>query len=63
MIDYCSLNSPLPEPITAEDVAHTAAFLASPLGAGITGATIYVDKGFNVMGMATDPSALPPAAG
>ena len=27
-----------------------AAFLASPLGSGITGTTVYVDKGYHAMG-------------
>ena len=51
MIAHTSKNSPLPEPIRADDVAGAAAFLASPLAAGVTGATLYVDKGYNVMGM------------
>jgi enoyl-[acyl-carrier protein] reductase I len=50
MIEYCKANSPLPEAITARDVGATAAFLASPLAAGITGTTVFVDKGFHVMG-------------
>ena len=52
MVDYASANSPLTDPLTPRDVATTAAFLASPLGGGITGATVYVDKGYHVMGMA-----------
>ena len=52
MVDYCRANSALPEAVTAEDVGNTAAFLASPLAAGITGATVYVDKGYHAMGMA-----------
>jgi enoyl-[acyl-carrier protein] reductase I len=58
MIDYCKANSPLPEAVTAAEVAHTAAFLASPLGSGITGATIYVDKGYHAMGTAVDRPTL-----
>lgn len=54
MIDYAERNSPLPQPITAADVGATAAFLCSPLGAGITGTTVYVDKGFHTMGLAVD---------
>ncbi len=50
-IDYYAKNSPLPEVNTAEDVGHTAAFLCSPLAAGITGSTVYVDKGYHVMGI------------
>jgi enoyl-[acyl-carrier protein] reductase I len=56
MVDYCRQNSPLPEAVTAQDVGNTAAFLASPLGAGITAATIYVDKGYHSMGMAIPES-------
>ena len=52
MIDYCQQNSPLAEPVTADDVGNTACFLASPLSAGITGSTVYVDKGYHTMGMA-----------
>jgi enoyl-[acyl-carrier protein] reductase I len=54
MIEYCKANSPLPEAIAARDVGATAAFLCSPLGAGITGTTVYVDKGYHSMGMAID---------
>jgi enoyl-[acyl-carrier protein] reductase I len=60
MVEYCRVNSPLPEELDAMDVGHTAAFLASPLAAGITGATVYVDKGYHAMGMAVDiPTAAP----
>ena len=52
MIDYCKANAPLQEPVTADDVGNTACFLASPLAAGITGSTVYVDKGYHAMGMA-----------
>ena len=58
MIEYCKANSPLPAEITAEEVGATAAFLASPLAAGITGTTIYVDKGYHSMGVAVDRPAL-----
>lgn len=54
MIDYCKANSPLPEELSAREVGDAAAFLLSPLGSGITGATIYVDKGYHAMGVAVD---------
>jgi enoyl-[acyl-carrier protein] reductase I len=54
MVDYCKANSPLPEPLNAREVGATAAFLASSLASGITGATIYVDKGYHTMGVAVD---------
>ena len=52
MVEYYAANAPLCEPLTAREVGTTAAFLASPLGSGITGTTIYVDKGYHAMGMA-----------
>ncbi len=57
LVDYYKLNSPLPEVLTATEVAYAAAFLCSPLSSGITGSTTYVDKGYNAMGMAV---AMPP---
>jgi enoyl-[acyl-carrier protein] reductase I len=55
MIEYGKANSPLPQAIDAREVGAAAAFLCSPLASGITGSTLYVDKGFNVMGMAKTP--------
>jgi enoyl-[acyl-carrier protein] reductase I len=52
MVDYCAGNSPLTEPLQAEEVGHAAAFLSSPLATGITGTVVYVDKGYHSMGMA-----------
>jgi len=54
MVDYYAANAPLPEPTTADDVGSTAAFLCSPLAAGITGETLHVDKGYHIMGMPAD---------
>ena len=61
MIAYAAANSPLPRPIEAEEVGSTAAFLCSPLARAITGSVIFVDNGFNVMGMAVPGSAAEPA--
>ncbi len=52
MVAYCAENTPLPEALQAEEVGSVAAFLASPLASGITGTTVYVDKGYHAMGMA-----------
>jgi enoyl-[acyl-carrier protein] reductase I len=57
MIAYTKANSPLERSIEAADVGNTAAFLASPLAAGITGTTVYVDNGYHAMGMAVAPPA------
>jgi enoyl-[acyl-carrier protein] reductase I len=54
MISYNQRNSPLTDPLTAEEVGNTAAFLSSPLASGITGTVVYVDKGFAAMGIAVD---------
>jgi len=51
MIDYAAQRSPLPRGITPEEVANTTAFLCSPLASGITGHVLYVDCGYNVMGV------------
>jgi hypothetical protein len=45
-------GSPLPEALDAREVGTAAAFLASSLASGITGTTLYVDKGFAAMGKA-----------
>lgn len=42
---------PLKEEITIEDVGGTAVFLASDLSKKITGDVIYVDSGYNIMGI------------
>ncbi|HEU4526009.1 MAG TPA: enoyl-[acyl-carrier-protein] reductase [Gemmatimonadales bacterium] len=55
MIEYTTANAPLPRPIRATDVGHTAAFLSSPLAAAITGSVVYVDNGYHAMGMAVAP--------
>ena len=52
MVAYCAANSPLPDPLTAEEVGTASAFLVSPLASGITGTIVYVDKGYHSMGMA-----------
>ena len=51
MVDYCAANSPLTDPLQADDVGRVAAFLSSDLAAGITGTIVYVDKGYHSMGM------------
>jgi enoyl-[acyl-carrier protein] reductase I len=54
MVDYCVANQPLAEALTAAEVGTAAAFLSSSLASGITGTTLYVDKGYHAMGMAVD---------
>jgi len=59
MVKYCQTNTPLPEVLEAVEVGHATAFLCSPLASGITGATVYVDKGYHSMGMAVDGATVP----
>jgi enoyl-[acyl-carrier protein] reductase I len=51
MIDYAAQRSPLPRGITPEEVANATVFLCSPLASGISGHVLYVDCGYNVMGV------------
>ena len=51
MINYAAQRSPLPRPIRAEEVANATVFLCSPLASGITGQVLYVDCGYNTMGV------------
>ena len=50
MVKYYAQNAPLPHELSAAEVGNAAAFLCSDLGSGITGTTIYVDKGYHAMG-------------
>ena len=43
--------APMRENITIEDVGNAAVFLASDLSTHITGDVLYVDSGFNIMGV------------
>ncbi len=43
-------RAPLKRNVDVNEVAATAVFLASEGGSGITGETIYVDCGYNIMG-------------
>lgn len=46
--------APLKRNITLEDVGKSALYLASDLSSGTTGDVIFVDSGFNIMGVCTD---------
>jgi enoyl-[acyl-carrier protein] reductase I len=51
MIAYAEEGAPLPEPLRAQEVGNSAAFLLSDLASAITGVTLYVDKGMHAMGV------------
>jgi enoyl-[acyl-carrier protein] reductase I len=44
-------RSPLRRNVTQEDVANTALFLCSEMGAGVTGEVVHVDCGYNILGL------------
>ena len=44
-------HSPLKRNVTIEDVGGTALYLASEASRGVTGETLYVDSGYNIMGL------------
>ncbi|MGH8149594.1 MAG: enoyl-ACP reductase FabI [Steroidobacteraceae bacterium] len=49
--------APLRRNVTLEDVGNAAAFLCSDLAAGITGEILYVDGGFNTVGMSFEQAS------
>jgi enoyl-[acyl-carrier protein] reductase I len=44
-------KTPLRRNVTQADVGNAALFLCSDLGAGVTGEIMYVDAGYNIMGL------------
>jgi len=51
MIRHVEEIAPLKRTVTQLEVGNTAAFLCSDLSSGITGQVIYVDAGYEIMGM------------
>ncbi len=51
MLSYHSKVAPLRRDTTTEDVGKTALWLCSDWASGVTGEVIYVDGGWNIMGM------------
>jgi enoyl-[acyl-carrier protein] reductase I len=51
MLSHVAEIAPLRRNVTPEDVGNAAAFLCSDLAAAITGEILYVDNGFNTVGM------------
>jgi enoyl-[acyl-carrier protein] reductase I len=51
MFDHTERKAPLKHNIDADEVGKTAAFLLSDHASGITGENIFVDAGFNIVGL------------
>jgi enoyl-[acyl-carrier protein] reductase I len=58
MIAYSYENAPVQKEMAAPEVGAVAAFLLSPLASAVTGHTMYVDNGLNIMGLAVDSTTL-----
>ena len=51
ILEYMEKSAPMRKNIDQDDVAKTALFLLSGLSSGITGQTIFVDNGYNIIGV------------
>ncbi len=51
MIHHVEQVAPLRRTVTQIEVGNAAAFLCSDLASGITGQVLYVDAGYEIMGM------------
>jgi len=54
MLTHMEQVSPIRRNVTPDDVGNAAAFLCSDLAAGIAGEILYVDGGYNIIGMHLD---------
>lgn len=53
MLHFSEKAAPLRRLVTQEDVGKTALWLCSDLSSAITGEVVYVDAGYNIMGLPT----------
>ena len=51
MLEHVEQTSPLRRNVNIEEVGNVAAFLCSDLASGVTGEIVFVDAGFNIMGI------------
>ena len=51
MFDHVAKKSPLKRNIDGDEVGKAAVFLLSDLSSGVTGENLYVDSGFNIVGL------------
>ncbi|MCB0033434.1 MAG: enoyl-ACP reductase [Anaerolineales bacterium] len=55
MLSYTETRTPLRRNVDQDEVGRTAVYLASELSSGVTGEVIYVDAGYNILGMPEPP--------
>jgi enoyl-[acyl-carrier protein] reductase I len=51
MIDLVHERAPLKRPFSQPEVASSALYLLSDLSRGVTGQVLYIDNGYNVLGL------------
>lgn len=51
MFEHQARKAPLKRNITGEEVGNTAVYLLSDMSSGVTGEVIYVDAGYNIIGL------------
>jgi len=51
MLKQVEERTPLRRNVTIDEVGNAAAFLCSDLASGITGDVLYVDTGYNILGL------------
>lgn len=55
MLKYTEERAPLRRNVTQEEVGKSALWLCSDLSSGVTGEVVYVDAGYNILGMPEPP--------
>ena len=58
MLHFAEEASPLGKSVTQDDVGNVAVWLGSDWSSMVTGETIYVDAGYNIMGLPVSPEML-----
>src|SRR5436189_4883576 len=51
MLKHHPERAPLRRNVELEEIGNAALFLCSPMSSGITGEVLYVDCGYNIMGL------------
>jgi len=51
MLKYHAEKAPLRRNVTLEEIGNAALFLCSPMSSAITGEVLYVDSGYNIVGL------------
>ena len=51
MLKHHAEKAPLRRNVELEEIGNAALFLASPMSSGITGEVLFVDGGYNIIGL------------